>query len=211
MSLTSKEKIIKYFEFLDKNYCNFSQQTKENITNLLKKDLNFNKIYQELLESCKSPKSITTCDLCPFLYVPYECYIENCFIPELYDLYVDLTPIINFLKELGTIPEKQEIEDAVHGHPRFYELIEEIKKLHGAKNKDYVGDDLLSNLKSCSSFGISPFKGVLVRLSDKWSRICQLAKNYGEAAVKDERIKDTLMDLVIYSLLAIILFEEENK
>lgn len=95
------------------------------------------------------------------------------------------------------------------GHPRFYELLLQIAELHARKNHDYAKDkDPLSNLKMCESFGITPFQGILVRLSDKWSRITQLSKK--QAMVKDESILDTLMDMAVYSLLAIIVKEEEQ-
>ncbi len=96
------------------------------------------------------------------------------------------------------------------GHPRFYELLLEIAELHARKNHDYSKDgDPLSNLKWCQNFGISPFKGVLVRLADKWSRIAELSKK--PAMVKDESMTDSLMDNAVYSLLAIVMLEEEKK
>src|ERR1051326_5204250 len=79
------------------------------------------------------------------------------------------------------------------GHHRFYELLLEIAALHANKSHDYAADkDPLSNLRECEEFGVSPFKGTLVRLSDKFSRIKQLASK--EARVKDESIFDTLRD-----------------
>ena len=95
------------------------------------------------------------------------------------------------------------------GHPRFYELLEKMSDLHLRKNQDYSGDKPLANLKECEKLGISAWKGVLIRLSDKYSRIMQLANN--EAQVKEESIIDTLMDQAVYSLLCIILLEEDDE
>jgi len=96
------------------------------------------------------------------------------------------------------------------GHPEFYKLLDKIADLHSRKNHDYAGaDDPLKNLRAPTRIGISPFTGVLVRLQDKWSRIEQFA-NSGELFVKDESVKDTLMDNAVYSLLAIILYDEEH-
>jgi hypothetical protein len=56
--------------------------------------------------------------------------------------------------------------------------------------------------------------GVLVRITDKYSRIVQLTNkplNGKEAEVKEESIKDTLVDLANYSVIAVILFEEWLK
>ncbi len=91
-----------------------------------------------------------------------------------------------------------------YGHKRFYELLDEIAQLHSSKSHDYGGKDPLSNLRE---FG---WKGVIVRLGDKYCRLRNFAKQ-GELKVKDESLKDTLMDNAVYSLLAIVLFEEENK
>jgi len=101
-----------------------------------------------------------------------------------------------------------------NGHPRFYQLLQEIGILHDNKNSDYAElGEPLSNLKMSSQFGIEPWIGVLVRLSDKWSRLVQLARKYtmGETeSVTGETIKDTLKDLAVYSLLCLILKEEEE-
>jgi hypothetical protein len=97
------------------------------------------------------------------------------------------------------------------GHPRFYQLLDELKDLHDRKNADYSEeDDPLSNLRLCELFGIPAWKGVLVRISDKWSRVAQLASGR-EALVKDESVIDTLKDMAVYALLCIILFEEKNE
>lgn len=96
------------------------------------------------------------------------------------------------------------------GHERFYELLLEMADIHAKKNHDYASDqDPLSNLKGSSRLGIKPFTGVLIRLEDKWSRIEQLFRK--DPMVKDESITDTLMDNAVYSLLGIILLEEEKK
>jgi hypothetical protein len=99
-------------------------------------------------------------------------------------------------------------KEKLSGHPMFYEILEEMKQIHAVKNKDYGGGDPLGNFKtSADSLGISPFKGILVRLSDKWSRISNIVKS-GETHVKDETIEDTLKDLACYSILAIIVRRE---
>ena len=97
-----------------------------------------------------------------------------------------------------------------YGHPKFYKLIEELKEIHSSKNHDYAGQDPLSNLKMSEAFGIPAWKGTLIRMSDKFARIVQLA-NKEENLVKDESIIDTLKDLAVYSLLCIILYEENKN
>jgi hypothetical protein len=91
-------------------------------------------------------------------------------------------------------------------NPAFIALLKEIEALHEAKNHDYSTDaDPLSNLRRSEAFGVPAFKGVLVRLSDKWSRIEQLAAG---KTPKNESLRDSLIDNAVYSLLAILLLEE---
>ena len=97
-----------------------------------------------------------------------------------------------------------------HGHPVFYELLEQMADLHSRKNHDYSGtEEPLKNLKSSIRLGIDPVLAVLVRLQDKWSRLEEFAKK-GVLEVKDESIEDTLMDNAVYSLLAIVLRREQK-
>ena len=97
-----------------------------------------------------------------------------------------------------------------HGHPRFYKLLKEMAELHSRKNHDYAGvSDPLKNLRACERLELKPFMGVMVRLQDKWSRLEEFIKS-GELMVKNESVKDTLMDNAVYSILAIILYEEEE-
>ncbi|KKN61526.1 hypothetical protein LCGC14_0521140 [marine sediment metagenome] len=110
--------------------------------------------------------------------------------------------------EPGAIVAQSYRTQGRHGHPGFYQLLDEIADLHDRKNHDYAGDDPLSNLKLCEEFGIPAWKGVIVRLTDKWSRITQLITK--EAQVKDESIEDTLKDSAVYSLLAIVLKRERK-
>jgi hypothetical protein len=98
-----------------------------------------------------------------------------------------------------------------HGHPRFYEILEQMKDLHSRKNHDYAGNsDPLKNLRACTRLEMEPFLGVMVRLQDKWSRLEEFVKS-GKLMVKGESVKDTLMDNAVYSVLAIILYEEQEK
>lgn len=97
------------------------------------------------------------------------------------------------------------------GHPKFYEMLEQMADLHSRKNHDYAGDsDPLKNLKACTRLNLEPFMGVMVRLQDKWSRLEEFVKS-GELMVKGESVKDTLMDNAVYSLLAIIIYEDNQQ
>jgi hypothetical protein len=91
----------------------------------------------------------------------------------------------------------------------FYRLLEEMADLHGRKNHDYSGvEDPLRNLHAVESVGVDPFIGIMVRLTDKRTRIEEFCKK-GHLEVADEKIEDTLMDQAVYSLLAIIVRREQ--
>jgi hypothetical protein len=91
----------------------------------------------------------------------------------------------------------------------FDVLIQEIQALHNSKNHDYAADaDPLSNLRKCESMGVPAWKGVLVRLTDKWSRIEQLSNG---KAPKHESLRDSLIDNAVYSLLCVILLDEQTR
>lgn len=94
---------------------------------------------------------------------------------------------------------------------RFMELVEQIKDLHLRKNAGYAGQspDPWYNFRMAELFDVSAFRGCLVRMTDKMSRISSLTKNPANDKV-GESIKDTLMDLSIYALIAICLYEEEQ-
>jgi nitrogen regulatory protein PII-like uncharacterized protein len=91
------------------------------------------------------------------------------------------------------------------------ELTDKMKDIHIRKNAGYAGDcpDAFKNFRESEDFEVSAFKGCMVRMSDKWSRIKSLSKNPKNDMV-GESIKDTLIDLANYSIIAICLYEEEE-
>ena len=70
--------------------------------------------------------------------------------------------------------------------------------------------DLLSNLKLCKMSEVELWKGIVVKLCDKFYQIAEFARK-GELKAKSEGIRDTFIDMVVYSLLEIILLEEEKS
>lgn len=96
-----------------------------------------------------------------------------------------------------------------HGDQRFYELLEKLADVHSSKNHDYAqSDDPFSNFRKCEAFGIPAWKGVLTRMSDKWSRLEQLS---GGKDAKNESIDDTLIDLAVYSLICLLLKQDADS
>lgn len=78
----------------------------------------------------------------------------------------------------------------------------DIIELTKRKNADYsAGDDAFGNFRQSEQIaGVSVPKGILVRIGDKLSRIKNLMDRPGnQGEVLDEKLEDTIMDLVTYS------------
>lgn len=98
------------------------------------------------------------------------------------------------------------------GVPRFFELLKTMGDTHEAKNSDYAtSEEPLKNLISSERyFNIDAPQGVAIRMADKWDRFCNILQK-GTTAVKNESIKDTLLDLANYCLLEIIIIERHEQ
>jgi len=93
------------------------------------------------------------------------------------------------------------------GSLAFLELLEEVRQLHLSKSQDYGSDsDPLANIRQGAEFvGIEPWRGCMVRVADKVQRLKTFCKT---GRLVHEGVRDTLLDLAAYSLLAIVLFDE---
>ena len=113
--------------------------------------------------------------------------------PEVYN---KLKTVEQGLMNLGSRPV---LSDNVQS---FVDITTDMAKTYAAKNHDYGN----SFEQSCNKFGII---ASVVRLGDKMNRIESLAAN--EAKVKDESIKDTLLDLATYSIMTLMWLNKVNK
>ena len=93
------------------------------------------------------------------------------------------------------------------GSLAFLELLEEVRQLHLSKSQDYGSEsDPLANIRQGAEFvGIEPWRGCMVRVADKVQRLKTYCKT---GRLVHEGVRDTLLDLAAYSLLAIVLFDE---
>lgn len=89
----------------------------------------------------------------------------------------------------------------------FLELLEELRTLHLSKSQDYGSEsDPLANIRQGAEFvGIEPWRGCMVRVADKVQRLRTYCRT---GRLVHEGVRDTLLDLAAYSLLAIVLFDE---
>jgi hypothetical protein len=97
-------------------------------------------------------------------------------------------------------------------HPvseQFFALLEELEALHGSKSADYGSEtDPLANIRQGAEFvNIEAWRGCLVRIADKVQRLRTYCRT---GRLVHEGVRDTLLDLANYSLLAIILHDEAN-
>jgi len=78
------------------------------------------------------------------------------------------------------------------------------------KRVDYSGtEDPFRNLRLAGNLGVHPVKGVMVRLSDKVSRVCSLVDQHKDGGEVGEKLEDTLADILNYTGIAVGLLCEE--
>jgi hypothetical protein len=112
-----------------------------------------------------------------------------------------------------TMAELATFEDLRKSDEDFYFLLNTVADTFVRKNHDYTSHGLFgpgSNLTRCEEFDVPAWKGVLIRLGDKWSRLTTFAKK-GLLAVKDESVEDTFLDMAIYSLLGVLAYRRARE
>jgi len=86
----------------------------------------------------------------------------------------------------------------------LYNIFKIMGETHDKKSHDYGGNkDPLTNLRL---FG---WKGIVVRLGDKYCRLLNFA-NSETLHVKDENIIDTFIDSAVYSVLGVLLYKDDK-
>lgn len=80
---------------------------------------------------------------------------------------------------------------------RHKQVCEELTRLYVRKNKDY-GDSFHT------SFAEEGMAMPRIRLGDKLNRFKTLTKNPDDISVKDESIRDTLIDLANYAIMTVM-------
>ena len=106
-----------------------------------------------------------------------------------------LDEVMYSLTKLGSRPV---LSDNVE---QFMSITHNMAKTYAAKNHDYGN----SFEQSLDKFGLV---ASVVRLGDKMNRIESLTKK--EAQVKDESIKDTLLDMANYAIMTIMWMDKKS-
>ena len=89
----------------------------------------------------------------------------------------------------------------------FIGLLDELRQLHLSKSQDYGSEvDPLANIRQGADFvDIESWRGCMVRIADKVQRLRTYCRT---GRLVHEGVRDTLLDLAAYSLLAIVLHQE---
>lgn len=97
-------------------------------------------------------------------------------------------------------------------HPdavRFQEILKELGALHDQKQADYGRDqDPHANVRAAEEFGVKPWVAAMVRANDKIRRLQKFAKT---GTLANEGAKDSLRDIAVYAVIALVFLEEEER
>lgn len=104
---------------------------------------------------------------------------------------------IYILTHLGTMPE---LSDNVK---QFMAITQNMTKTYAAKNHDY-GDSFEQSL---DEEGMAASR---IRMGDKWNRYKTLSKTK-DIRVKDESIKDTLLDMANYAIMTVMWMNKKQN
>jgi hypothetical protein len=87
------------------------------------------------------------------------------------------------------------------GDPDFLAALDELRALHLAKGADYadLSDPLRNYVMSSQDCGVQPWRGAMLRLSEKYHRLTNLIAK--DATPNFESLDDTLMDMAALALI----------
>ena len=90
-----------------------------------------------------------------------------------------------------------------HQLQEFEKILNEAKELAKRKSSDYSDDVPVDNI---SVLGL---EGVFCRMTDKWARLYSLIWIKKNPQVKSEKTEDTLIDLLVYCVIALIVMRNK--
>lgn len=96
-------------------------------------------------------------------------------------------------------------------HPKsqkFHAYLKKLGELHDRKQGDYgTPTDPFANITASRDFGIRPCVGAIIRLNDKVNRLKAWCQN---GTLANEGVEDSLLDIAVYALIALIELEGED-
>ena len=109
------------------------------------------------------------------------------------------------------VPMAADLPVVFFRHPnsaRFHDLLAEAGALHDRKQADYgKGDDPFANVRASCNWGVPAWVGAMMRLNDKVVRLQKVAQG-GDLA--NEGVADSMMDIAVYALIALVLYEQDQ-
>lgn len=91
----------------------------------------------------------------------------------------------------------------------FNALLREIKTLHDSKGADYEdGGEEYSNLTAAEDWGIPAWKYAMLRTNEKLNRLKAHAKG---STLQHEGARDSMIDIAVLSLIAVVLKERATR
>lgn len=80
--------------------------------------------------------------------------------------------------------------------------------MHDRKSTDYGAEhDPLANIRASEEWGIPAWVGAMVRANDKVHRLKRFAER---GSLANESVEDSLLDIAVYSLIALVLYREQS-
>jgi len=102
-----------------------------------------------------------------------------------------------------------EIVDNFKGHVEFPKVLLQMLKIHSDKSNDYATEESpFSNIELCRRAKFAAWKGVIIRLGDKYSRLLNALSG---KLFKFEGIEDAFLDNACYSIIGLIEYREESN
>ena len=90
----------------------------------------------------------------------------------------------------------------------FEQVLDEMKELHDRKRSDYGRkEDPFANVRASEDFGVEGWVGALIRANDKMRRLQSAAKG---STLRNEGIEDSLIDMPVYNIGAIICYRRDT-
>ena len=94
------------------------------------------------------------------------------------------------------------------GDPRFHAKLAEMGRPHDSKQNDYASvSDPFANVRASEDFGVEGWVGCMIRANDKMRRLQNAAQG---VELSHEGVADSLMDLSVYAIIGLVLFEESK-
>ena len=91
----------------------------------------------------------------------------------------------------------------------FRKALDDMWALHQLKNKDYgAQEDPYRNVRGGADWGVDPWVSALIRGGDKLKRLQKYAQT---KELANEGAEDSLIDLAVYAVIALVLWREQHQ